>query len=367
MAIIKLLYIVTNSDLGGISKYLLELTKGLPQNITPYFIMGSEGYLSEELRKLGIKDEQMYFVPMTNSISKISEHIRAFCSIFKLIKQINPDLIHANATTAAVLCSACAAITKIPTIYTVHGWPFTIGIPPKKQFFYKILEFFICKFFKKIICVSEYDKQIGIKTLPMYKGKMLAIQNGIEDVPEEFIKKDFSQDELKMVMIARFCPQKDHYTLIYAVSELVKEGYNIKLDFWGYGAQLDKFLNCVKEQNIDENIRYMGQISNVTPILKNYDVYALISNWEGLPIGIIEAIRAGLPVLVTDVGGNSECVRENGYIVKRQDVSDCKKQIKALWDNRKDFAVMGQHSRKLYEEKFHTKIMTEQTIKEYEI
>ena len=72
----KILYIVTKSDLGGIQRYLLEITKGLPENVIPYFIMGSEGYLSEELRKMGINNEQIYFVPMTNNILDIFQHIK---------------------------------------------------------------------------------------------------------------------------------------------------------------------------------------------------------------------------------------------------------------------------------------------------
>ena len=362
----KILYIVTNSNLGGISKYLIELAKDVPQDFMPYFIMGSEGYLSEELRKLGIKDEQMFFVPMTNSLVNLAQHFKSTVEVLKIVRLINPDLIHCNATTAAIIGAFCAGVTKIPTVYTVHGWPFTYGIVLWTQVFYKIIEFFMCKVYKKIICVSEYDRQIGIKALPMYKNKMLAIHNGINDIPEEYIKKEFSKDELKIVMIARFCPQKDHYTLIAAVSDLVKEGYNVKLDLYGYGPETDKFMQYLKQQNC-EFIKYKGEISDVTPILKDYDVYALISNWEGLPIGIIEAMRAGLPVLVTDVGGNSECVENNGYIVKRQDVSDCKKQIKALWDNRNNLAMLGQNSRKLYEEEFMSKIMTEKTFEEYNI
>ena len=75
---------------------------------------------------------------------------------------------------------------------------------------------------------------------------------------------------------------------------------------------LIKSCNCL-------NIKYCGEISDVTPILKNYDVYSLISNWEGLPIGIIEGIRAGLPIVVSNVGGCSEMIENNGYYIKRKD------------------------------------------------
>ncbi len=360
----KILYIATNSDLGGVSKYLLETVKYLPENIEPYFIMATSGYFSDELKKFGIKDEQIFFVPMTNSIFNILQHIKSNLKTLSIARKIKPDIIHCNATTGGIVGAISGLLTKTPTVFTVHGWPFTDGISKNKQKFYKVLEFLICFIFKKIICVSEYDRQIGMKALPMHKNKMITVHNGISDISDEYKKKEFSKNELKIVMISRFCPQKDPYTLIFAVHELIKEGYNIKLDLYGYGQELDKVLNCIKLKNTD-NIQYKGEISDVTPILKNYDVYALISNWEGLPIGIIEAMRAGLPILVSDVGGNSECIKNNGYLVKRQDIMECRKQIKAIWDNRENIATFGQNSRKFYEEEFKAEKMTEGIIKIY--
>lgn len=360
----KILYILTKSDLGGVSKYLLEITKGLPENIAPYYIMSSEGYFSEELRKLGIKDEQIFFVPMTNSIIDLKTHIKSNLETLKIIKQIKPDLIHCNSTTGGIIGRICGALTFKPVIFTAHGWAFTDGICLWKRIFYKVLETFLAIFTKTVICVSEYDRQIAIKTMPFFKNKMITIHNGIADIPAEYRKREFSKDELKLVMISRFCPQKDPYTLIMAVSELRKDGIPIKLDLYGYGEELDKVLNCIKYQN-DENIQYKGEISDVTPILKNYDVYALISNWEGLPIGIIEAMRTGLPILVSDVGGNRECIRDNGYLVKRQDIIDCKERIKALWDNLENIYILGRNSRKFFEEEFFASKMIEITLEEY--
>jgi glycosyltransferase involved in cell wall biosynthesis len=190
---------------------------------------------------------------------------------------------------------------------------------------------------------------------------MIAIHNGISDIPKDYKKNEFSKDELKIVMISRFCPQKDPYTLINAVAEANKEGCNIKLDLYGYGQELEKVKDCINSQN-DSNIRYVGEISDVTPILKNYDVYALISNWEGLPIGIIEAMRAGLPILVSDVGGNAECIRENGYLVKRGNIEYCKIRLKQFWNNINRLPEMGKNSRNFYEEEFIVEKMVRNTL-----
>ena len=360
----KILYILTKPDLGGVQKYLLEITKGLPEDISPYYIMSSEGYLSDELKKLGIKDEQIFFVPMTNSIVDIKTHFKSNLETLKIIQKIKPDTIHCNSTTGGIIGRICGFLTETPVIFTAHGWAFTNGICLWKRVFYKVLESFLAVFTKKIICVSEYDRQIGIKTMPFFKKKLVTIHNGISDISDDYKKIDFSKDELKIVMIARFYPQKDPYTLVSAVNELNKEGYAIKLDLYGYGEDLNDVLAFIKNAD-NSNIQYKGEISDITPILKGYDIYALISNWEGLPIGIIEAMRAGLPILVSDVGGNRECINKNGYLVNRQDIMNCRMQIKEIYSQKNNIAVLGQNSRHLYEEEFMAEKMINSTLGVY--
>ena len=359
----KILYIVTKSDLGGVTKYLLEIVTHLPQDYEPYFIMSNEGYFSEELKKLGL-EKNVFFVPMTNSILDIAQHIKSNLETLKIIYKIKPDVIHCNSTTGGIVGRICGALSFTPVIFTAHGWAFTDGISKGKQRFYKILETLLACITKKIICVSEYDRQIALKVRPFFKNKLITIHNGISDIPDEFKKKEFSKDKLKIVMISRFCPQKDPYTLINAVNQLNKEGLNVELDLYGYGEELDKVVSIIKGTNCS-NIQYKGEISDVTPILKDYDIYALISNWEGLPIGIIEAMRAGLPILVSNVGGNSECVNGNGYIVKRQDITDCRKQIKKLYDEKEKIVELSQNSRELYYAEFSVNQMFKNTIGNY--
>ena len=357
----KILYIVTKSDLGGVTKYLLEIVTHLPKDYEPFFIMSSAGYFSEELKNLGL-EKNIFFVPMTNSIINIPLHIKSNLQTIKIINKIKPDIIHCNSTTGGIVGRICGALTFKPVIFTAHGWAFTDGISKGKQIFYKILETFLAIFTKKLICVSEYDKQLALKVMPIFKNKLITIHNGISDIDDDYKKKEFSTDKLKIVMISRFCPQKDPYTLINAVNELNQEGLNIQLDLYGYGEELQNILALVKNCNCP-NIRYCGEISDVTPILKNYDIYALISNWEGLPIGIIEAMRAGLPILVSDVGGCSELVNNNGYLVEKGNFDYLKNKLRKLYNKKDTLKQLGQNSRLLYESEFIANKMVEKTFK----
>lgn len=360
----KVLYIVTNSDLGGISKYLLEITRYLPEYIEPFYIMSTPGYFSEELEKLGISKEKIFFVPMTNNIFDIVQHIRSNVKALKIVKNIKPDLIHCNATTASIVSAICGLATKTPVLYSVHGWPFTDGISKPKQIFYKILDSIICILFKKITTETNYDKKQGLKVMPWLKNKIIAVPNGISDIKEEYMKTGFSTEDLKIAMIARFCPQKDPYTLIQAVGELNNEGYNVKLDLYGYGQEEEQVLEEIKKFGTD-NIKHCGSISDDLPIFKNYDIYSLISNWEGLPISIIEAMAVGLPVLISDICGNSELIENNGYLIPRKNVNILKEKIKYLYNNRSLLRDFGQNSRRLYEKEFEASVMVARILDLY--
>lgn len=357
----KILYILTKSDLGGVSKYLLEIVIHLPTTIKPYFIMSSPGYLSDELEKLGYKDN-IFFIPMTNSIINLPVHIISNLRTLKLIRKIKPDLIHCNSTTGGIIGRICGALAFTPVIFTAHGWAFTDGISKSKQLFYKCLETFLAFFTKKIICVSEYDRQLALKIMPFFKNKLITIHNGISDIPDEYRKKEFSKDKLKIVMVSRLCPQKDPYTLINAVSELNKEDLDIQLDLYGYGEELQEVLDLIKSCNC-LNIKYCGEISDVTPILKNYDIYALISNWEGLPIGIIEALRAGLPVIASNVGGCSELLLNNqDYLVKKGDIDELKIKLSNLFNAINTLSSISLSNRKIYLQCFTSDLMCNKTF-----
>ena len=357
---IKILYITTWSDLGGVAIYILELIKGLDKSIEPYFIMNSEGYLSEELGKLGFKNN-IFFVPMTNSILDLKTHINSNLRTLKIIKKIKPDIIHCNSMTGGIVGRICGFITKTPVIFTAHGWTFSGGYSTPLIIFYKILELFLAFLTKKIICVSEHDRQIALKVMPFFKDKLIMIHNGISDISTECYKKNFSKNELKIIMVTRFSWPKKPNDLIIAVKELNDEGLKIKLDLYGYGKKQTEVENLIKECNCP-NINLKGMAKNPEFILKNYDLYALISDKEGLPIGIIEALRAGLPILISNVGGCSELINNNGYLVEKGNLNNLKNKLRILYNKIDTLEQLGHNSRLLYESEFMANKMIEKTF-----
>ena len=99
---------------------------------------------------------------------------------------------------------------------------------------------------------------------------------------------------------------------------------------------------------------FLGNRTDVDDILNQNDIFCLISNYEGLPISIIEAMRAGMPIIASDVGGVNELVQDevNGFLIPRGNISELVKKLEYILHNRELIKFMGVASREIYEKEY---------------
>ncbi|WP_407069752.1 glycosyltransferase [Microcystis sp. M025S2] len=123
-----------------------------------------------------------------------------------------------------------------------------------------------------------------------------------------------------------------------------------------------------KELKIIDRVNFLGFRNNVAEVLAQAQVFTLISNWEGFPCTTIEAMRAGLPVIVSDVGGAPEAIVEGitGYTVARGDVNTLHQRLLQLVLDQQFRAKMGAAGRKRYEAEYTFEKMFEKTFQVYE-
>jgi glycosyltransferase involved in cell wall biosynthesis len=105
---------------------------------------------------------------------------------------------------------------------------------------------------------------------------------------------------------------------------------------------------------MEENVRFLGQISNVPQLLTKAKVFALSSLTEGLPMSVIEAMAAGKPTVVTDVGGNGELVveGETGFLVSSGDAKVFAEKICILLKDKTLAKRMGANGKRRVDSKF---------------
>ncbi|OTA73503.1 hypothetical protein BHL79_08405, partial [Limosilactobacillus reuteri] len=307
----KILYCITSSSWGGAQLHVLELCADqLARGNEVTFIVGNKGPLLDKVKQL--KGVKVILLPsLVREISPTND-IKAIVELRKIIRSESPDIVHLHSSKAGVIgrIAAIGLRKRVKVIFTVHGWAFTDGVSSTlKKHLYRKIEKSVARFTDLFICVSNYDAKIGIRDGVLNnKSNVVVIHNG-SPLPQQNEVNYSIHSPIRLVMIARFSHQKDQKTLINAVAKLPKSDY--RLTFVGDGETLNTNKKIVSNLNLNKNIKFVGFKDDVSKELIENDVYILSTHYEGLPISIIEAMSYGLPILATDVGGNSEMVINN--------------------------------------------------------
>jgi glycosyltransferase involved in cell wall biosynthesis len=217
----------------------------------------------------------------------------------------------------------------------------------------------------RLITVSEFDRRLALDARIAPPDRIVTVHNGIPDVSSD-LRADPSRSPPRIVMIARFEPQKDHGTLIQALGGLTAQPW--ELDLISDGPGMPAMRALAASLGIADRIRFLGQRMDVQRLLAEAQIAALITNWEGLPLSILEAMRAGLPVVASDVGGIAETIREgeSGFLVARGAVEQVRERIGRLLSEPGLRKQMGAAGRSLYERQFTMEHCVTRTLEVYQ-
>jgi glycosyltransferase involved in cell wall biosynthesis len=119
--------------------------------------------------------------------------------------------------------------------------------------------------------------------------------------------------------VGNFTPKKDHRTLLYAMSRVVWRHRGAQLVLVGSGPLERELRDTVRSMGLAERVVFAGSRDDVEELYPAFDVFALSSRNEGLPISLLEAMAAGVPCVATSVGGVPEVVSNEGLLVPAGD------------------------------------------------
>lgn len=356
----KIAYIVTRSDtIGGSHIHVRDLCLTMRKKGHQAMIfVGGEGPFTENLKSKNVP--YISLKHLQRSIHPVKD-VKALFELRSVLNRYNPDLVSTHSSKAGFLGRIAARILKIPVIFTAHGWAFTEGA--KKASLYKWAEKAAVPFSDKIITVSNYDKELAIRNKITRSNKLLSIHNGMPQKRNDILYFNERNEVVHVAMTARFDIPKDHDLLI----EACKNIKNIHLDLIGDGPNMSQIKNKVVEYGMVDRVRFWGMIDNVEEVLSNSDVFALISNYEGFPRSTLEAMRAGLPCIVSDVGGASEAIIEGktGYVVPKGDVEAVRDKILTLVKDKNKRMEMGKAGKEHFQNNFTFEIMFNKTFEVY--
>ena len=323
--------VITKSGLGGAQSVVAHIANSLCHEHTVIVIAG-EG--NGEL--YSILDRRVKYIKCSSlqrSLSPLKE-LKTIWSFRKLYKKYNPDVIHLHSSKAGMLGRIAFPSNKV--LYTVHGFD-SIRIAFRS---FLPIERMMQNFCSQIVGVSKYDvrtlneEHITKNVSYVYNG----IPHGEEcpnlswSIPSTFKKK--------ILCIARLNPQKNH-KLFLEIAELLPQ-----YAFVWIGNQ-DEYKTTL------QNVFFLGNIPEAGHYCQLADLFLLTSNYEGLPMVILEAMSYGKPVVASNVGGVSEVVinTETGYALPN-DKTKFVEAIKSILENEVLYNKMSCNAENLIREKF---------------
>ena len=354
---IKIAFVTTQSDaMGGSHVHVRDVAGALMRDgHEAKVFLGGNGPYFDVLEKNGIPFHRL--THMVRPLDPMTD-LKGIKELRQALREFKPDLVSSHSSKAGILARIAGKKEGIPTLFTAHGWSFTDGVPGMKRRIFEAAERYVGKFSKRIVCVAEADRQLAIDRRVCSADRLITIHNGMPESPE---RADPGAEPPMIVSIARLDEQKDHPTLLRALAALKDLPWSLELV--GGGPREEELKQLAEELGIANRVAFHGTQSNVKPFLERAQLFVLISNYEGFPRSTVEAMRTGLPAIVSDVGGSREALEEgvSGFSVPAHDVQVLQDRLRAILGDPELRRSMGEVARQRYEREFTFERMYEKT------
>lgn len=333
----KILHIITRSELGGAQSVVINLANSMCVDHEIFVVAGEDGPMWDAL------DGRISKIKVTEIVREVSV-VKDFIALFKLKKiylSIKPDVIHLHSSKIGILGRLVFPPKKI--VYTIHGFD-SIRLKYRK---FLPIEKALKKRCKAIVGVSEYD----VKNLmnENIKDNVYLVPNGIKDFasidtdlnPENILAKIKIETGKKIILsISRLALPKRFDLFCKIADELSDFDYQF---IW--------IGNKEKISPIPQNVMMLGEKKDAHQYYRYSDLALLISDYEGLPMSLIEALCYSKPIIASNVGGISEIVlnNQNGYVLNNDEDFFAEK-INYILENDEISLKFSKKSSKIFQE-----------------
>lgn len=325
-------YILTKLELGGAQKVCLTLAEGLKAwGVTTTLISGAEGVLvdrAKHLDSLILLDNFKREVSLRGLWSEAVTFFSLIKSLRNLKKQHPVLFVHTHSTKAGLIGRWAAFFAGVKyRFHTVHGFGFHDFQPRLPWLIVYLCEWITAWITTCYVCVSVVDQEEGKQRLPGFARKSVLIRAAVD--VDRFIPaqraESFKNDQFIVGTVSCFKPQKNLIDLLYAFYTLYHRlpaefQKKIKLQIIGDGVLRPSLENWIEQHGMKAHVELLGWQHEVASWMKQWDVFAMSSLWEGLPCAVIEARLSHLPVVAYNVGGIREVIQEgkNGFLIQPQ-------------------------------------------------
>ncbi len=350
----KIFILSTSMGMGGADQQILMLAqamsaRGHDVRIVALAPLGQMGY---EAQRAGIATESL---EMQRNIGMVSGVVR----LIRMIRAWRPDVLHSHMVHANLLARALRPITPVPALVsTIHsindGGRLRMAV-------YRLTSGLV----DRVTIISQLAAQRYVAIGAVPAAQLEVVPNTVDTTrfrPLPHVRGGVRQelqlgDEFVWLAVGRFEEVKDYPTLIAAFAQLVRKRPTSRLLLVGKGSLQQEVEELVRMEDLQERVTFLGVRRDVPELMSAADGYVLSSVREGMPVVLLEASAAGLPVVATRVGGVAEVVDDqtSGLLVPPGDVAQlagAMERIEALAPESR--VAMGACGRALIERRYGT-------------
>lgn len=297
---------------------------------------------NSRLEGTGIITHQIDFCrsPFSSDVKKSYRQLK------ELLRQEKFDLIHCHMPMSGVVCRLAAEKVRredgrqVPVLYTAHGLHFYTGAPLKNWIYYP-MERYLARYTDRLLLINQEDYKRG-QTFPI-RGKVEYVpgvgirpedyQSLVPDrmVIERLLGRTLSPETNLLLDVGELSRRKNHHLLVEMMAEL--RDMDLICIIGGTGAEKSALEALIHEKGLEQKVFLPGYIEDVKQFLSAGDCFVFPSYQEGLPVAVMEAMAAGLPVVASRIRGVTDLVEhgKGGYLVQGFDPVDYAVKIRGLF------------------------------------
>lgn len=343
-------------------KLLIEL--GYKVDVACNFVEGSTcsdekiAQLKATLAEIGVN---CYQIDFARNVLKVSQNLKAYRQTRKIVKEGGYDLIHSHSPIGGLLSRIAARDMRLgkggqtKMVYTAHGFHFFKGAPLMNWMIFYPIEWVSSYLTDTLITITKED--FARATEKMHAGEVEYIPGVGIDVMKfradvsEAVKEQKRQeiavgmDEVMLLSVGELNKNKNHEVVLRAMAKLGRKDVHYVIA--GRGVLKDHLENLAKELGVSEQLHLLGFRTDIKELYKVADVFAHPSFREGLSVAVMEAMASAMPVISTEIRGNTDLIDEGkgGYLFNPADVDGAYEALKKVVENKKR-KILGEYNTK---------------------
>lgn len=333
----RLTVILDCFSIGGAEHMVYELLKNID---TASFDVSVLCYMCKRNTALEQQMETLFPITYLNHTGQVTPG--AILRVVRAIQKTKPDIVHAHLGGAG-FSAIWAVLFRKPLVITVHTKP--------EKAFTKKIEMFIRMALgvgkTRLVAVSKENADMVRKYYGLDAEKAPCVNNGID--LQRFSRREHTA--FTLINVARQDDNKNQAALIRCFGRLHAQHPQTKLLLLGDGDNHEALKAQTSEMGIADAVTFTGNVANTEDYYAVSDLYVQCSFREAMPLSVLEAMAAGLPVVSTNVGGLADVVRDNGILVPAGDEEALFRAIETVYRQcPEEIAAMSQASLRLVQD-----------------